>query len=212
MKNKTGKLDLRIKRTRKLLFDALLLLIKEKDFESIGVNEICDRALVHRTTFYKHYEDKYDLLYQGTRAMFDELSSTVNFPDITPESVSDGIVPTHLIAFFNHAAQHKEFYLIMLTFYHNKAFNKMLNTYLAERALYRLQSGPLNDRKPEIPYSIIAQFSVGAVSNALSWWLEKDMPYTPEEMANYVASLLGHGIFHAYGLSPESAGTEKKTI
>ncbi len=200
-KHKTAKLDLRVIRTRKFLFDSLLFLIKEKGFENISVNEICERAFVHRTTFYKHYEDKYDLLYQGTRVMFDELASTVEFPDITHESVVNGIVPTHLITFFNHAAEHKEFYLIMLTIHHNKTFNKMLNTYLVERALYRLQGGPLNNRNPQIPYFIMAQFSVGAVKDTLTWWLENNMPYTPEEMANYVASLLGYGIFHTYGLN-----------
>ncbi len=204
MNPKTDKLDLRVQRTRKLLFDALLLLIKEKGFESINVKNICDRALVHRTTFYKHYEDKYDLLYQGARTMFDQLSSTVNFPDITPESVSSGIVPTHLISLFHHAAEHKEFYQMMLNIYHNNIFNRMLKTYLVERSLYRLQYGTLNDKKPKIPHLIIARFSVGAVSDTLTWWLEKNMPYTPEEMANYMASLLGYGIFHAYGLTTEN--------
>ena len=203
MKSNTDKLDLRIKRTRKLLFGSLLLLIKDKDFESITVNEICDKALIHRTTFYKHYEDKHDLLYQGTRAMFDELTLSIEFPDITPESVTSGIVPTHLIALFSHAAEHKEFYLTMLTIYHNRTFNKMLNTYLVQRALYRLQGGSLNDRKPKIPYSIIAHFSIGAVCDPLIWWLENNTPYTPEEMADYVASLLGYGIFHAYSLNTD---------
>ncbi len=207
MKNNADKLDLRVKRTRKFLFDSLLLLIKEKDLENISVNEICERALVHRTTFYKHYEDKYDLLYQGTRAMFDELALTVEFPDITSESVANGITPTHLIAFFNHAAEHREFYLIMCTINHNKTFNTMLNTYLVERALYRLQGGSLNNRKPQIPYSIIAQFSVGAVKDTLTWWLENNLPYTPEEMADYVAALLGYGIFHTYGLNTDMMKT-----
>lgn len=200
MKNRTDKLDLRVKRTKKLLFEALLFLMKEKDFENIFVNEICARAMLHRTTFYKHYEDKYDLLYQGTRDMLDELTNTVDFPDITPESVRKGIVPTHLITFFNHAAEHKEFYLIMFNIYHNRTFHKMLNTYLVERALFRLQGGSLNDRKPRIPYSVIAQFSIGAVRDTLTWWLENNMPYTAEEMADYLAALLGNGIFHIYGL------------
>ena len=54
--------DLRIKRTKNLLVKALFELLAEKSIDKISVLDICDRAAVHRTTFYKHYEDKYDLL------------------------------------------------------------------------------------------------------------------------------------------------------
>ncbi len=61
--------DLRVRRTHKLLWDALMALMIERDFESITVTDICDRAMVHRTTFYKHFEDKYDLLLRGMQDM-----------------------------------------------------------------------------------------------------------------------------------------------
>ncbi|MFC7558721.1 TetR/AcrR family transcriptional regulator [Paenibacillus farraposensis] len=64
MKNDKANTDLRVKRTHKLLWSALgeLLLDPKKEFSSITINEICEKAMVHRTTFYKHFVDKYDLL------------------------------------------------------------------------------------------------------------------------------------------------------
>jgi len=59
------KVDLRVKRTYKLLLDALVGLLEEKTFEEIHVTDICEKAMVHRTTFYKHFEDKYHLLRFG---------------------------------------------------------------------------------------------------------------------------------------------------
>ncbi|MGN1432228.1 MAG: TetR/AcrR family transcriptional regulator [Ruminococcus sp.] len=55
------KLDFRIQRTYKLLTDALLELLKEKDFDDITVCELCDKAMIRRATFYKHFGDKYEL-------------------------------------------------------------------------------------------------------------------------------------------------------
>lgn len=55
------KIDLRIQRTYKLLTDSLITLISEKYFEDITVGEICERAMVRRATFYKHFGDKYEL-------------------------------------------------------------------------------------------------------------------------------------------------------
>ncbi|MBD8839971.1 TetR/AcrR family transcriptional regulator [Paenibacillus sp. CFBP 13594] len=58
------KVDLRVTRTHKLLTMALLDLLCEKGqlFSNITINEICDKAMVHRTTFYKHFKDKFALL------------------------------------------------------------------------------------------------------------------------------------------------------
>jgi len=56
------RLDRRVRRTRDVLGDALIALIQEKEFESISVQEVLDRAGVGRSTFYAHYRDKNDLL------------------------------------------------------------------------------------------------------------------------------------------------------
>ena len=54
--------DLRTIKTKKNLYDALILLMKQTNFENIKVAYICKYALVNRSTFYNHYQDKYDLL------------------------------------------------------------------------------------------------------------------------------------------------------
>ncbi|MEL0537510.1 TetR/AcrR family transcriptional regulator [Staphylococcus debuckii] len=54
--------DLRVVKTKRALSESLLSLLENKPFSSITVNMICEEALVHRTTFYKHFFDKYDLL------------------------------------------------------------------------------------------------------------------------------------------------------
>lgn len=54
------KLDLRIEKTYLLLHNAFTALMEEKRFEEITVNELCERAMIRRTTFYKHFADKYE--------------------------------------------------------------------------------------------------------------------------------------------------------
>jgi AcrR family transcriptional regulator len=53
--------DLRIRRTRSLLSNALVALMQEKSIDKITVQEVLDRAAVGRSTFYLHYRDKDDL-------------------------------------------------------------------------------------------------------------------------------------------------------
>lgn len=53
-------------------------LMTEKDFQSITVQDIADRAMVNRTTFYDHFVDKYALLEYAIREQFKQtLRSTV---------------------------------------------------------------------------------------------------------------------------------------
>ena len=67
------RLDPRIRRTRKLLQDALRKLLEEKEFDKISVQDITEAATVNRATFYAHYDDKFALLGELTRVTFLEL-------------------------------------------------------------------------------------------------------------------------------------------
>lgn len=61
-------LDPRIRRTRQMLFEALLALLGEKSFEEISVQDIAERSTVNRATIYDHFTDKFALL----EALIDE--------------------------------------------------------------------------------------------------------------------------------------------
>ena len=51
------KMDLRIRKTYLALHNAFTQLLEEKRFEDFTVNELCDLAMIRRTTFYKHFDE-----------------------------------------------------------------------------------------------------------------------------------------------------------
>ena len=57
--------DRRVQRTHRLLTDALIQLILERGWDSVSVQDICERADIGRSTFYTHFADKEDLLVGG---------------------------------------------------------------------------------------------------------------------------------------------------
>src|ERR1700685_4316746 len=67
--------DPRVRRTRLMLQDSLDKLLKEKDFDKISVQDIADKATLHRATFYDHYNDKFALLECLVATRFWELLS-----------------------------------------------------------------------------------------------------------------------------------------
>ena len=64
--------DPRVKRTRQLLQDAFMSLLGEKDFQTVTVQDIAERATVNRATFYADYSDKYDLADRLAREQFQQ--------------------------------------------------------------------------------------------------------------------------------------------
>lgn len=67
------KVDRRALKTQKQLKTALCELLAEKELRQITVQELSDRADVHRVTFYKHYYDIYDLYEQLEKEVLSEL-------------------------------------------------------------------------------------------------------------------------------------------
>src|SRR5699024_12351052 len=55
-------IDLLVINTKRALSKSFYELLEKQSFSTITVNQICNEALAHRTTFYKHFYDKYDLL------------------------------------------------------------------------------------------------------------------------------------------------------
>src|SRR3954466_712332 len=65
--------NLRLRRTQKLLREALIDLIEERGFDALTVGELTSRAMVSRAAFYRNYHDKYDLVEQ----IFEDVMSTL---------------------------------------------------------------------------------------------------------------------------------------
>src|SRR5215203_3763402 len=98
--------DLRVRRTRLALHDAFMALIEEKGFDAIIVQDIADRAMINRVTFYKHYRDKYDLLDQTMQAFLNEFADSLKILVLEPAGkvVFDG-----LVQWFEQVARHASF-------------------------------------------------------------------------------------------------------
>ena len=70
-------IDLRIIKTKNALYETLEELMKNKTFEEIKVSDICNKALINRSTFYSHYTDKYELLSEYINSLKSSLIKTL---------------------------------------------------------------------------------------------------------------------------------------
>lgn len=69
--------DLRVIKTKKCIEESFIYLLKQKNFNKITIQNILDKALINRSTFYKHYADKYKLAETLCNEIFDLLKTGV---------------------------------------------------------------------------------------------------------------------------------------
>ena len=191
------KVDRRVRRTRELLRSALIALILEKGYERVTVQDIIDRADVGRSTFYAHFRDKEDLLVFG----LEELRTAFQ-PQQQANSgrTPRGTSPT--LAVFEHFAAHREVWQAMVGKRGAEVFIRYLHRFLSE--LLRAQlAARAPEEETQVPLDAVVEFAVNALLGlGVRWWLENDLPYTPQEMDQLYRRLTEPGI--RAGLRPKT--------
>jgi Transcriptional regulator len=192
------KIDRRSIRTRHALREALTALILEKGYESITVQDITDRADLNRGTLYLHYRDKQDLLLSSCNDVYNELLA--QFTPISAQNLGMDIPERHLTIVFQHVAANADYYRVMLGEHGVPAFITRLRHLISRVSLERLQDLRKLVPVKAFPPEFVAGFSGGAVMGVLEWWLENNMPMTPEEAARYTLQLTVSGLYATLGL------------
>ncbi len=185
-------IDRRIRRTKKSLADALIALALEKEYDGITIQEITDRADIGYRTFFRHYADKDELLLDvlgNIRVEMQEFMGPPPFEEfINPEyteidQISQAINFRH-VQFFEHVQANADLYRVLLF------GNRTLLQPLKEFAIQEFQSNYAIDVETAVPFEIIINHIISTMINLVRWWLEADMPYSPEEMGEYAFRLV----------------------
>ncbi len=185
--------NLRLRRTQKLLREALIELIGERNLDSLTISEITERAMVSRAAFYRNYQDKYDLIEQIFEEAMTALITTVGEWGMEHP-------PQAWIRFFEHIEQYERLYQVLLCRKDNTWFVRKMRVSLAE--VVKEHEGRYVSGKERTTGWPVLTFSDTFVPDLVStmlvevviWWLEQGKPCTPSEIAKRCA-LLVHALF-----------------
>lgn len=171
--------NVRVRRTRKLLREALVELIEERGFERLTVGQITERAMVSRAAFYRNYNDKFHLVEQ----VFDEAMS-----DLLGQLGDDRPSRERWVAFFQHIAEYDRLYGALLGKKGSPWFAARMRAAMAEMATEHLEPGA----------DALAPTVLGAMFvQAITWWLDHDRPMSAREIAERTGRLASAVIIEA---------------
>lgn len=168
--------DRRSQRTRSALREALVHLIIERGWDDVTVQDLCERADIGRSTFYKHYATK-DALLVGT---FDDLRRFLRAQPNEP-------LPTGRTARFRFALG-----LIRHADERRRVFHALLGRrsgYVVHQRFREMVIQLVGDELPQsqvswLPQGAAQRWVAGAFVELLTWWVEQVPPQSPAELAH----------------------------
>lgn len=181
------KTDLRIIKTKKILFDSLLKLMKNKNFEKIKISDICEEALINRSTFYAHYEDKYELLMD----LFEEqkIALLKKLEDNENIIFSKEYMMELLNILIDHIDDNRKTYSAILTNNRDGILIDFLIDAIERDVSDRLKNNnEIIDSK--LPLDIIVKFYAGGLINIGIAWITRNEKYSKEELLSYIDKLI----------------------
>ena len=175
-----NKHDSSINKTEFLLTNALLNLLRTNVFSNITVNDLCIEAMVSRSSFYKHFEDKYSLLRFCLNAMNNE-----RIDMLTGKSINE-YTQIMLEQIKSNISVYKN---IMLSGLKGELMEIILSPHIIN--IKNAIINHLNDaRLNSIPVEITAFYHAAGFVDTILLWIEQNMPYSVKDMSDYLTALL----------------------
>lgn len=158
--------------SKKCFFSALLELSKEQPYDEIQIKDICKKAGYNKSTFYRIYTSKEDLLIDG----FSSISANEYFDTARPGFGEIYIDNVRLL--FSYIRKNKEIFLMM----HNARLDYKL--YEMMRSVFPLPTEYQKGRNYYLAYQTSGYLSV------IIEWLLGGMKESDEYMANLIAEII----------------------
>ena len=186
--------DPRVKRTRRLLREALVGLILEKDYAAISIKEITTRAEVAYITFYRHYESRDQLLMEVLDAGLADLRTHI---DRLAKQSDEAALETEGRLIFEHIQQNADLFRILLKSQSVARIRSRVVRTIA--TTYQKSCAPLERVGDRTTVNLATHHIATALLSLIEWWLEHDRRPAPTEMGRVYKSLIIDSTLRAVG-------------
>lgn len=160
-------MDRRTAYTKKVIKNALYKLLQGNTLEHITVKEICQEAGINRATFYRHYDDLYDLFGSLERELLDV--STMDYHE-----------PQNMERILKVISENQVFYKEFFRFHLESAFIKQVVETMHKDIAQQLKQMGSYDEKD---YDVIFGYAFYGLVGVLWQWVEGGCMPAPEEFA-----------------------------
>lgn len=184
--------DLRVKRTKKALAEALMKMLYEKTLDEITVNELCDVAGIRRATFYKHYSDKFDFFTSYVHFLRDKFDKNFWKPD--KEILTAEYYVEYAKRFIHFMSEHST---AVDNIYKSNMFPIVMAIILEQNykdTRDRLRRSINDGMELAASVEVTASMCAGGVATTIYNWLKSGKKMDPDELAEQVGIVVAAAI------------------
>lgn len=186
--------DLRITKTKASLYRGLMELMREHPFEEIKVSEICSISLINRSTFYDHFNDKYELLEALINDMKKDLIESLII-DKTITTIKDYFLEA-MVLILNHIEKNKDLYSSIVKINSNSIARDMINDVLLNSVISEFNDHVINHSN--IPTRSLILFYASGVANIINDSLLEPNTFDKSKIYSILDSLIPNLDFIEY--------------
>ena len=144
--------------TMKSITDAFFNRFQQGGFDAINLSDICEECHVSRTTFYRYFNDKYDILEKKEEFLLNETAA------FTKKQLSD----EEIITILNFIKENLYYYRVIMTSDLSRRFMAKWSNQIFEGFRKRLK-----EKKLEADDLQVRVISAGFLAG-LSYWIERE--------------------------------------
>ena len=179
--------DRRIRRTQKLLGEALIAVALEKGYKNITIQDVTERADIGYRTYFRHYAGLDELLMDVAQARLDEIYGILDIPS-ADEEIDD---PVRFFrqtgeTLFQHIQENQTNFSFLLLDNSLRFVLEPVMKRASEKVGENLQALP----QKNISSDLAANHIIASAFSLMRWWLKNDMPHSPERMGKIFTNLI----------------------
>lgn len=175
-----NKNDRRVRRTKKALLNALSELMLEKEIRNITVQELADKADIHRATFYVHYSDIYDLYEQIENEIFEEIKVIISETTHTNKELFQTLI--------DYIYENSNVFGMFLSKNSNHSlYNRICN--FIENDYLEFWKNETKDKQINQKWQFYTRYHIQGCLSILSLWAESNFYYPKEKIINIILNV-----------------------
>ncbi len=159
----------------------MIQLLKEKPLNKITVKELCEIAQINRATFYKYFDNPYDLLNKMEQELLDNLEAKIH------ETHSDGFRDIfHMV--LNDICENRDYYTILFSANGDERFRERLYSIAYGNNIRTIKKlfPDITKTEQEWLYYFIAEGCNGILHN----WFNNGMQEPAEEVGKFAENMV----------------------
>ena len=174
----------RVTLTKRLVQDALIILLRTADISKISICELCEKAGINRTTFYNHYGSQYDVMKELSGHYLGDIEAAL----VNATATDREEVHKRVVFVFHYIEEHLEISRILINSSLDPDFTVKLFSISKINALFEEQlPGDMDhdERKAAFTYAVNGSYSL------IQEWINQEPRCTAEEEARLILTLSG---------------------